>query len=104
MRTGRDLGEGAQEKHRAYLVAKALRGDNCDFIANTLVGLKVKGEFWVVAFDDDFGRLLDGLWRAKLVFRETFKIVTVSIRRSSPLFGRDPSCRLWVRENESLQL
>jgi hypothetical protein len=54
-------GEGIQEEHRAYFVAKTLRGDNCDFIANALVGLKVKGEFWVVTFDDDFGRLFDGL-------------------------------------------
>ena len=55
------MGKGVRKEYRAYLVAKALRGDNCDFIANALVGLKVKGEFWVVTFDDDFGRLFDGL-------------------------------------------
>jgi hypothetical protein len=44
-----------------YLVAKTLRGDDGDFIADALVGLEVEGEFGVVAFDDDFGRLLDGL-------------------------------------------
>jgi hypothetical protein len=45
----------SEEEHRAYLVTKSLRGDDCDFIANTLVSLEVEGEFWVVAFDDDFG-------------------------------------------------
>ena len=54
-------GEGVCKSAKAYLVAKTLRGDNCDLIANALVGLEVKGEFWVVALNDDFGRLLDGL-------------------------------------------
>jgi len=45
----------------ADLVAETLGGDDGDFIADTLVGLKVEGELWVVAFDDNFGRLLDGL-------------------------------------------
>ena len=48
---------------RPYLVAKTLRGDDGDLIANALVGLEVEGEFWVVALDDDFGRLFDGLER-----------------------------------------
>lgn len=45
----------------AYLVAKTLRGDNGDFIAYSLIGLEVEGEFWVVSFDDDLGGLLHGL-------------------------------------------
>lgn len=45
----------------ADLVAKTLGGDDGDLIAYPLVGLEVEGELWVVAFDDDFGRLLDGL-------------------------------------------
>lgn len=49
----------------ADLVAKTLRGDDGDFIAYALVGLEVKSELWVVAFDDNFGRLLDGLSRSK---------------------------------------
>ena len=61
MRTGRDWERTSREEHRAYLVAKALRGDNCDFIANALVGLEVESEFWVVAFDNYFGRLFNGL-------------------------------------------
>ena len=44
-----------------YLVAETLGGDDGDFIADTFVGLEVEGELRVVAFDDYFGRLLDGL-------------------------------------------
>jgi hypothetical protein len=44
-----------------YLVAETLRGNNGDFIANALVGLEVEGELGVVALNDDFGGLLDGL-------------------------------------------
>ena len=69
------MGEGVQGEYKAYLVAKALRGDNCNFIANALVGLEIEGKFWVVAFDDDFGRLLNGLQRAKLVFREPSRLL-----------------------------
>ncbi len=43
------------------LVSKALGCDDGDLITNTLVGLEVKGEFWVVAFDDDLCGLFDGL-------------------------------------------
>jgi len=75
--TSRGWGKASGREYKAYLVAEALRGDNCDFIANALVGLEIEGEFWVVAFDDDFGRLFNGLQRIKLVFRETFKAVTV---------------------------
>ena len=61
--------EGAGRKSRSWglildgtdLVAETLRSNNGDFIADTLVGLEVEGEFGVVAFDDDFGRLLNGL-------------------------------------------
>lgn len=45
------------------LVAKTLRGNDGDFIAYSLVGLEVERELGVVSFDDDFGRLLDGLER-----------------------------------------
>lgn len=50
------------------LVAQTLRGNDGDFIAYSLVGLEVEGEFGVVPLDDDFGGLLDGLY--KLVSRE----------------------------------
>jgi hypothetical protein len=46
---------------QAYLIAKTLRSDDCDFVTYSLVGLEVEGEFGIVTFDDDFGRLLDGL-------------------------------------------
>ena len=46
-----------------YLIAKTLRGDDGDLVADALVGLEVEGEFGVVALDDDFGRLFDGLER-----------------------------------------
>lgn len=59
---GTELGSRMRRKgRRAYLVAKTLRGNNSDFIADALVGLEIEGEFGVITFDDDFGRLLDGL-------------------------------------------
>lgn len=45
----------------SHLVAKTLRGDDSDFIANALVGLEVKGELGVVSLNDDLGGLLDSL-------------------------------------------
>ena len=45
----------------SYLVAQALGGDDGDFIADTLVGIEVKGEAGVVALNDDLGGPLDGL-------------------------------------------
>jgi len=45
------------------LVAKTLRRNDGNLIADSLVGLKVEREFGVVSLDDDFGRLLDGLAR-----------------------------------------
>ena len=54
----------------SYLVAKTLGGDDGDFIADALVGLEVEGEFGVVAFDDDFGRLFDGLEESQSVRRK----------------------------------
>ena len=44
-----------------YLVAQALRRNDSDFITDTLVGLEVKGELWVVSLDDDLCGLLHGL-------------------------------------------
>ena len=44
------------------LVAKTLGGDDGDFIAQTLVGLKVKRELGIVALDDDLSGSLDGLF------------------------------------------
>ena len=44
----------------SYLVAQSLRRNDGNLIADALVGLKVEGEFWVVAFDDDLCGLLDG--------------------------------------------
>lgn len=45
----------------SHLVAKTLRGDDSDFIANALVGLEVEGELGVVSLNDDLGGLLDSL-------------------------------------------
>ena len=45
----------------ADLVAKTLRSNDGDLIANTLVGLEIEGEFGVIPFDNDLGRFLDGL-------------------------------------------
>ncbi len=52
---------GGGERMR-YLVAKALRGNDGNLIADALVGFEVEGEFWVVALDDDLGGFLDRLW------------------------------------------
>ena len=46
---------------KMYLVAQPLRRNDGDLIADALVGLKIERELWVVALDDDLGRLLDGL-------------------------------------------
>jgi hypothetical protein len=54
-------GYGACACVSAYLVAKTLRGNDGDFIADALVGLEVECELGVVALDDDFGGLLHGL-------------------------------------------
>ena len=45
----------------SYLVAKTLRGNNGNFITDSLVGLEVESQFWVVSLDDDLCGLLDGL-------------------------------------------
>ena len=45
-----------------YLVSQSLAGNDGDFIAESLVGFEVESELWVVALDDDFGGLLDGLF------------------------------------------
>ena len=45
----------------SHLVAKTLRGNDGDFIANALVGLEVEGELGVVSLNDDLGGLLDSL-------------------------------------------
>jgi hypothetical protein len=42
------------------LVSQTLRGDDGDFIADSLVGLEVKSETGVVLLNDDAGGLLDG--------------------------------------------
>ena len=44
-----------------HLVSQALASNDGDFIADTLVGLEVQGQFWVVTFDYDFGGFLNGL-------------------------------------------
>jgi hypothetical protein len=44
-----------------YLVAKTLGSNDCDFIAETLVGLEIESETRVISFDNDLGRLFDGL-------------------------------------------
>ena len=58
------------------LIPQTLASNDGDFIADTLVRLEVQGQFWVVAFDYDFGRLLYGLGaNATLLFAETSALV-----------------------------
>jgi hypothetical protein len=46
---------------RSYLIAETLRGNDGDLIADSLVGLEIEGQLWVVSLNDDLGGLLDGL-------------------------------------------
>ena len=48
-----------QRRWETHLIAKTLRGNDGDFIANALVGFEVEGEFGVVSLDNDLGRFLD---------------------------------------------
>lgn len=43
------------------LVAKPLRGDDCNLIADPLIGLEIERQFWIVSLNDDLGRLFDRL-------------------------------------------
>jgi len=43
------------------LVAETLRRNDGDLIADSLVGLEVESELWVVSLNDDLGGLLNGL-------------------------------------------
>lgn len=52
-----------QTRNVSYLVAQALRGNDGDLIADSLVGLKVQSQLWVVTLNDDLGGLLDSLYR-----------------------------------------
>ena len=45
----------------SYLVAKTLRCNDGNFIADSLVGLEVEGQLGIVSLNDDLGGLLDGL-------------------------------------------
>ena len=44
-----------------YLVPQPLTSNDCDLIANPLVGFKVKSKLWVISLDNRFSRLLDSL-------------------------------------------
>lgn len=48
-----------------YLIPEPFRSDNCYFITNTLVGLEVQSELWVVPLNHNLGGFLDGLSRKK---------------------------------------
>jgi len=45
----------------SYLVAKTLGSNDGNLIANSLVGLEVESQLWVVSLDDDLCGLLDCL-------------------------------------------
>jgi hypothetical protein len=50
-----------QHNLRSYLVAETLRGNDCNLIADSLVGLEIESQLGVVPLNDDLGGLLDGL-------------------------------------------
>jgi hypothetical protein len=45
----------------SYLVAETLRGNDCNLIADSLVGLKIESQLGVVSLNDNLSGLLDGL-------------------------------------------
>lgn len=51
----------------SHLVAKTLRRNDGDLIADALVGLEVESQLGVVALDDDLGGALDGLEEKKIL-------------------------------------
>lgn len=48
-----------------YLVAKSLRCNDGDFIADTFVGFEIEGKFWVVPLDYDLCRFFNCLQRCQ---------------------------------------
>ena len=78
----------------AYLVAETLRGDDGDFVTYSLVGLEIEGEFGIVAFDNDFGRLFDGLMGESCQSSSEFSEQHMAM--GVPLSERDPSRRAVV--------
>ena len=46
---------------KTHLIPKTLASNDSDLIANTLVGLEVQSQFWIITFDYDFGGFLDSL-------------------------------------------
>ena len=68
---------------QAYLVAKTLRGNDRNLIAETLVGLEVERELGVVTLDHNLGGPLDGLQSSLVTisfipfmpFRQTLTLV-----------------------------
>ena len=78
------------------LVAKALRRNDGNLIADTLVGLKVQSQLGVVPLDDDLGGLLDGLganathFGGLCVLRWAEEVVIVGVvAEDEALEGRD---------------
>jgi hypothetical protein len=47
-----------------YLIAQTLGCNDGDFVADALVGLEIKGQFGIIAFDYDLCRFFDGLYEA----------------------------------------
>ena len=45
----------------SYLVAETLGSNDCDLIADSLVGLEIESQLGVVPLNDDLGGLLNGL-------------------------------------------
>jgi hypothetical protein len=43
---------------RSYLIAEAFRGNDCNLIADSLVGLEIEGQLGVVSLNNDLGGLL----------------------------------------------
>lgn len=85
----------------SYLVAETLGSNDGNLIADSLVGLEIEGQLWVVSLDDDLGGLLNGLgtnathdcgivvslkvWSSKLSLEKSkFAIVILEFRKLWP--------------------
>ena len=88
---------------RAYLVAESLASDDRDFVAYPLIGLEVESEFGIVALDDDFGGLLDGL-RSNATHLDGVDERCVAVRSSCLIFTEVKQGAVWLWAMPSFRL
>lgn len=55
-----------------YFVAKSLRCNDGDFIADTFVGFEIEGKFWVVPLDNDLCRFFNCLQEMSILMKMSY--------------------------------